>query len=190
MYKMAGESYDEMNYMSWRLTWRNSIKFGALLGLALSIEWLQKGEPPSAVTFAITLLFVIASLVVEGASAIVSRLEWIRRELYTLRLVGDTLLSRTAQLESRFSATAAVQGSELVQREGQHQQQQEYERLVEEAHEKSTYKHVPDLPWGDPSSYLNVHRRQEAEKREQNAREFLIRESERVQKERIPWREN
>lgn len=83
------------------------------------------------------------------------------------------------------------------------EQQPTDEGLIEAAHKKSDYKHVPRLPWGDPSSYVKAStaeelarvahnreieqdwREQEEQRREEEAREFLVRESERVQKERL-----
>src|SRR5216684_6230825 len=99
------------------MNWRSSIKFGALLALAMCADWFWNGQRPSAMTFAIVLLLITASLVVEGATTIVSRLEEAKKELYTLRLVGDTLLSRTAQLVTDDSSAEAIEDRESLREE-------------------------------------------------------------------------
>ncbi len=93
----------------------------------------------------------------------------------------------------RRSSSESKQEPDELQEE--FEQQQEYERQIETAHQKSQFKHVHGLPWGDPASYVKAsapddlewareHRKRADEQREQEAREFLIRESERVRKER------
>src|SRR5262249_50333406 len=63
---MADESYDRMTHDE--ITWGKSLEFGALLALLLSIEWLQ-GDRPSAMTFAVVLLLLIASMVAVRSSS-------------------------------------------------------------------------------------------------------------------------
>ena len=133
-------------------------------------------------TFAIVLLFIVASLVVEGTSFIVSRLEEVKKELYTLRLVGDTLLSRTAQLLTDASSAEALEDRESLYEE--YERQQQYDDQVKRVHEMSDFKHIPGQPWGDPSSYVTAQQCQETERLEQSAREFLTTESERILRER------
>lgn len=108
--------------------------------------------------------------------------------------------------------------------ESQHELEQEplEEARIAIAHHKSTFKHLPGQPWGDPNSYviaptrqlekqaqegfeveeavkareaeirehdealnkLEIEKREREKARDQEAREFLVRESERVLKER------
>jgi hypothetical protein len=86
----------------------------------------------------------------------------------------------------------ALRGSRKPQEE--HDGEAEYDRQIEIAHSKSEFKHIPDLPWGDPGSYTKpstlaeleqeATRREVEERREQQARDFLNREAERILKER------
>lgn len=73
----------------------------------------------------------------------------------------------------------------------QFERQQREEKMIEAAHQNSRYKHIFGLPWGDPSSYVTTEQlaeqeRQlrEGERQEQEARESLKLEAERVLKER------
>jgi hypothetical protein len=55
--------------------------------------------------------------------------------------------------------------------EKKYESPQESERQIEIAHQESQYKHIPGLPWGDPSSYAKASTAEELER----AREALNR---------------
>lgn len=99
---MSSESYER------ELSWKKSAGWGLLMFLALGLEWLQTGKRPTVEMLVLVSVFIVGCMIAEATGAIVARLESIMREILNLRQVGDTLLSRTADIANVQSAQAGI----------------------------------------------------------------------------------
>lgn len=113
--------------------------------------------------------------------------------------------------EGESASGVAAPAANSSASESEHEPVQDWEPLIAIAHHRSLFKHIPGQPWGDSDSYeltqvrevftrhealeereaeIREHdealrkKRERDEAREQEAREFLVREAERVLKER------
>jgi len=109
--------------------------------------------------------------------------------VWLFSLFRQNQMSRSSESETGHQKTPAatpMSSSESEQekyereQEYERQQAQKDERLIADTHKRSTFKHIPGQPWGDPSSYVKASTHKELKQAQEalDEREVEIREHE------------